>query len=92
MRARRPLEAIFPTKQNILSGGVGVSQPLFTWGQIGASIRAAKVGLTTAEDQLRLYRQAAYRDVSASFYDILFAKTLKEIAIAESGTEGSSLR
>jgi outer membrane protein TolC len=70
----------FPTKQNILSSGVGVSQPLFTWGQIGASLRAAKVGLTTAEDQLRLYRQAAYRDVSASFYDILFAKTLKDIA------------
>lgn len=71
----------FPTKQNILSGGVGVSQPIFTWGQIGASIRAAKVGLTTAEDQLRIFRQAAYRDVSASFYDILLAKTLNNIAI-----------
>jgi outer membrane protein TolC len=71
----------FPTKQNILSSGVGVSQPLFTWGQIGASLRAAKVGLTTAEDQLRLYRQAAYRDISVSFYDILFAKTLKDIAL-----------
>lgn len=71
----------FPTKQNTLSGGVGVSQPLFTWGQIGASIRAAKVGLTTAEDQLRLYRQAAFRDVSASFYDILLAKTLNNIAL-----------
>jgi len=71
----------FPTKQNLWSGGLGVSQAVFTWGQIGASIRAAKVGLTTAEDQLRLYRQAAYRDVSASFYDILLAKTLKGIAV-----------
>ncbi|OGP92368.1 MAG: transporter [Deltaproteobacteria bacterium RBG_16_48_10] len=71
----------FPTQQNILSGGVGVSQPIFTWGQIGASIRAARVGLTTAEDQLRIYRQAAYRDVSASFYDILLAKTLNNITI-----------
>ncbi len=71
----------FPTKQNLLSGGVGVSQPVFTWGQIGASLRAAKIGLTTAEDQLRLYRQAAYRDVSSSFYDILLTKTLNEIAL-----------
>ena len=71
----------FPTKQNVWSSGIGVSQPIFTWGQIGASIRAAKVGLTTADDQLRLYQQAAYRDVSASFYDILFSKTLNTIAI-----------
>jgi outer membrane protein TolC len=70
----------FPTKQNVWSSGIGVSQPIFTWGQIGASIRAAKVALTTADDQLRLYRQAAYRDVSASFYDILLAKTLNNIA------------
>jgi len=71
----------FPTKQNVLSAGVGISQPLFTWGKIGASIRAAKVGLTTAEDQLRLYRQAAFRDVTASFHDVLLAKTLNAIAI-----------
>ncbi|HSB03768.1 MAG TPA: TolC family protein [Thermodesulfobacteriota bacterium] len=71
----------FPTKQDVWSSGIGVSQPIFTWGQIGASLRAAKVGLTTAEDQLRLYRQAAYRDVSASFYDILLSKNLNTIAI-----------
>jgi HAE1 family hydrophobic/amphiphilic exporter-1 len=71
----------FPTKQNVWSGGVGISQPIFTWGEIGASIRAAKVGLTTADDQLRLYRQAAFRDVSASFYDILLAKNLNTIAL-----------
>lgn len=79
--SQKAFGASFPIKQNVLSSGVGVSQPLFTWGQIGASIRAAKVGLTTAEDQLRLYRQAAYRDVSASFYDILLAKTLNTIAL-----------
>ncbi len=71
----------FPTKQNVLSGGIEVSQPLFTWGQIGASLRAAKVGLTTADDQLRLFRQAAFRDVTASFYDVLLAKTLNAIAL-----------
>ncbi len=71
----------FPTKQNVWAAGVSVSQPLFTWGQIGASIRAAKIGLTTADDQLRLYRQAAFRDVTGAFYDVLLTKTLHVIAL-----------
>ncbi len=69
-----------PTKSNTRSVEVGLSQALFTWGQVGAAIRAAKVGLATADDQLRLFRQAAFRDVSASFYDILLAKELHAIA------------
>ncbi len=59
---------------------VTLSQPLYTWGKIGAAIRAAEVGLKTADEQLRLYRQAAYRDVSAIFYDILLAKELNRLA------------
>ena len=78
-KALRPTSSRF--NRIVLAGGVGVSQPIFTWGQIGASIRAAKVGLTTAEDQLRIYRQAAFRDVTASFYDILLARTLNAIAL-----------
>lgn len=57
-----------------------LSQPLFTWGKIGAAIRAAQVGLKTADEQLRLSRQAAYRDVSTAFYDILLAKELHTLA------------
>lgn len=57
-----------------------LSQPLFTWGKIGAAIRAAKVGLKTADEQLRLYRQAALRDVSVAFYDLLLAKELRRLA------------
>jgi HAE1 family hydrophobic/amphiphilic exporter-1 len=70
-----------PLRNNTRSVEVGLSQALFTWGQIGAGIRAAKVGIATAEDQLRIFRQAAFRDVSASFYDILLAKELHAIAI-----------
>lgn len=58
-----------------------LSQALFTWGQVGAAIRAAKYGIATADDQLRLFKQAAVRDVSASFYDILLAKELNTIAV-----------
>lgn len=72
---------LFPLRTNTRSVELGLSQALFTWGQIGAAIRAAKAGMATAEDQLRIFRQAAFRDVSASFYDILFAKALHTIAL-----------
>lgn len=59
---------------------VSLSQPLFTWGKLGAAIRAAKVGLKTADEQLRLYRQAAYRDVVAAYLDIQLARELFRLA------------
>jgi len=59
---------------------VTLSQPLYTWGKIGAAIRAAEVGLKTADEQLRLYRQAAYRDVTTAFYDILLTRELFQLA------------
>lgn len=60
---------------------VGLTQPLFTWGQVGAAIRAAKFGIASADEQLRQYRQAALRDVSAAFYDVLLAKESNIIAV-----------
>src|SRR4030043_2219852 len=78
--SQKALGPLMPLKSNTRSAEVGLSQALFTWGQVGAAIRAAKVGIATAEDQLRLFRQAAFRDVSASFYDILLAKELHAIA------------
>jgi outer membrane protein TolC len=59
---------------------VRLNQVLFTWGQIGAAIKAAKFGIASAEDQLRLYRQAALRDVSVALYDVLLAKEYAGIA------------
>lgn len=70
-----------PSKRNTRAAELGLSQALFTWGQVSAGVRAAKVGLATADDQLRIFRQAAFRDVSASFYDILLAKELNKIAL-----------
>ncbi|MDO8942798.1 MAG: TolC family protein, partial [Desulfobacterales bacterium] len=60
---------------------VGLTQPLFTWGQVSAAIRAAEVGLKSADEQLRLYRQAALMDVSAAFYDVLHARDLHALAL-----------
>lgn len=58
-----------------------LSQPLYTWGKLNAAIRAAEVGIKTADEQLRLYRQAAYRDVTVAYYDILLAKELQRLAL-----------
>jgi len=60
---------------------VGLTQPLFTWGQVSAAIRAAEVGLKSADEQIRLYRQAALMDVSAAFYDVLLARELHDLAL-----------
>lgn len=59
---------------------LSLSQALYTWGKIGAAIRAAEVGLKSADEQLRLYRQAAHRDVSLAFFDLLLAKELNRLA------------
>ncbi len=75
-------KAFFGTSRNdVYQAQAGLSQPLFTYGQIGAAIRAARVGLATADDQLRIFRQAALRDVSAAFYDVLLARELVAIAV-----------
>lgn len=57
-----------------------LSQPLYTWGKLNAAIRAAEVGLKTADEQLRIYRQAACRDVTAAYYDIVLARELSRLA------------
>jgi HAE1 family hydrophobic/amphiphilic exporter-1 len=63
------------------SAQIVLTQPLFTWGQVSAAIRAAKVGLQSADEQLRIYRQAAERDVSAAFYDVLLAREFRTLAL-----------
>lgn len=72
--------AIFAFEQNVATAELGLSQALFTWGQVGSAIRAAKVGLLTADDQLRYQRQVVERDVTTAFYDVLLAKEVESIA------------
>jgi HAE1 family hydrophobic/amphiphilic exporter-1 len=71
----------FPSqRQFVRSVDLTLSQPLYTWGKLNAAIRAAEVGLKTADEQLRLYRQAAYRDVVTTCHDIQLAKELYRLA------------
>jgi HAE1 family hydrophobic/amphiphilic exporter-1 len=67
-------------RQFIRTVDLTVSQPLYTWGKLDAAIHAAEVGLKTADEQLRLYRQAAYRDVVAAYHDIQLAQELSRLA------------
>lgn len=69
-----------PLQRQHKEANLTLNQVIFTWGQVSAAIRAAEVGLATAEDQLRLFRQAALRDVSAAFHDILLARESDLIA------------
>ena len=70
----------YPAGQTVYSGEVTLRQALFTWGKIGAAVRGAKEGIASADDQLNVFRQAAVRDVSAAFFDVLLAKEVSSIA------------
>ncbi|MHB8940461.1 MAG: efflux RND transporter permease subunit [Desulfobacteria bacterium] len=78
-------QAIFgaPPAGNRYAAQVGVSQPLYSSGAVAAGIRAAGIGLATADDRLRIARQAVLRDVYAAFHDILLARELNRIAVED---------
>jgi HAE1 family hydrophobic/amphiphilic exporter-1 len=77
--SQKAFAEFLPLQQDTGGGQATLKQVLFAWGQVGAAIRAAKSGLKTADDQLKLFQQAAARDVSAAFYDALLAKELAAI-------------
>ena len=74
------LGEIFGGRQDVSSGSFGVTQVVFTWGQVGAAIRAAKLGFEYSDQQLRRFRQAVVKDVTAVFYNVLAARELVRIA------------
>ncbi|MDX9734171.1 MAG: efflux RND transporter permease subunit [Thermoanaerobaculia bacterium] len=73
-------DGLFPSGQTVRTAGVSLTQTLFAWGKVGAAVRAAKDGIASAEDQLEHYRQAAARDVTEAFHDVLLAKRIEAIA------------
>jgi outer membrane protein TolC len=77
----RVFQGLFPAEKETWGAEVGVSQLIYSFGRVGAAIRAAKIGLATAEDQLRIFQQAALRDVSSAFDDVLLAKEIYALAV-----------
>lgn len=60
--------------------GLSLTQPVYTWGKIGAAVRAAEKGLMTAQDRLSVARQKTRLEVTSAFYSILLAKELHSLA------------
>jgi len=69
-----------PERQDSTGLGVTVSQALYTWGKVGAAIRAAEKGFLTADEKLRQANQETGRQVTQAFYDILLAREQRDIA------------
>jgi len=67
-------------RQQNESAEISLTQPLFTWGKIGAGIRAAKVALQSGDQTIRSARQGAHRDVIVAFVDLLLADELHRLA------------
>ncbi len=70
----------YPAGQRVYSAELGVSQVVFAWGKVGAAISAAKEGIASADDQLEIFRQAAVRDVTAAYFDVVLAREIESIA------------
>jgi HAE1 family hydrophobic/amphiphilic exporter-1 len=85
LRAWDGSQAVFdaPPGSNRYAARLGLSQPLYSSGVVTAGIRAAGKGLATADDRLRIAREAVLRDVYAAFHDILLGRELNRIAIED---------
>jgi HAE1 family hydrophobic/amphiphilic exporter-1 len=74
---------LFGGRTEVTSAEIKLTQVVFTWGQVGAAIRAARVGFTYADDQLRQAQQTVIKEVATAFYDVLVAKENVSIARAD---------
>jgi len=80
-QSQQIFSSVMAERSDRRSAEIGLTQPLFTWGQVSAAIKAAKGGLKSADEQLRQYRQAAQLNVAAVFHDIILAKELHKLAV-----------
>lgn len=71
---------LFPATQDTGLLETTVKQPVFTWGKIGAAIKAARFGFSLGDELLRQARQNTRRDVTEAFYNVLLAQELQRIA------------
>jgi HAE1 family hydrophobic/amphiphilic exporter-1 len=79
--SQKALFRTIPVERETRMASVGFTQILYSFGQVEAAIRAARIGIKTADDQLRLNQQTALKDVSAAFYDVLLSKELSSLAL-----------
>ena len=90
MRDSFPAYPEIPVEQEIRSATVGFPSSCIPSARSRPAIRAAKIGIKTADDQLLLYQQAALKDVSSAFYDVLLCQGIKRPGPSEPGTKKPS--
>jgi len=71
---------LFGGAQNVTNGAVTLKQALFTWGQVGAAVKIAKLGFEYSDTEVRRARLTVARDVATAFWDVLAARELASIA------------
>jgi outer membrane protein len=62
------------------NGNLKLTQVLFTWGQIGAAIQAAKHDREATEQQYQAARQLALREAATAYHDLLFTLEIAKVA------------
>jgi HAE1 family hydrophobic/amphiphilic exporter-1 len=73
-------QGLYPATQDTAMMDLIFKQTVFSWGKIGASLRAARQAIEGGQENLRLYRQKVRRNVAQTFYDVLLAKEILEIS------------
>ncbi len=71
---------LFPPQQDVFYGQAALSQAIFTWGQVGAAVHAAKEGMAQADDRLDGARQDAVMSATEAYCDLLLARELAALA------------
>ena len=71
---------IFGGRQDLRTAQLNLKQVVFTWGQLGAAVRAARLGFEFSDAQVRRFRQSVARDVTTAFWDVLAAREIETIA------------
>lgn len=61
-------------------GNLNLTQPLFTWGQIGAAIKAAQYDKAASELQFKAAQQLAMREAATAFHNLLLTVELEKVA------------
>lgn len=73
-------QGLFPKEQDVLSYNISLSQTLYSWGKIGAAVRAAQLALDSTEVSLKLSEEEIKKETIEAFYDVLFQKELIRIS------------
>ena len=71
---------LFPAQQDVWTAQAGLTQAIFTWGQIGAAIHGAREAIAEADDRMNTVGQEVVFTVTRAFYDIVLMREVKDIA------------